>query len=68
MRIKVKITKPEKSTKILALIAFIALIATDIIGNLYLSAGAVLFAMAVIAAAITDMVGDFIKVWREFRD
>ncbi|SCN01395.1 Protein of unknown function [Bacillus cereus] len=38
------------------------------IGNLYLSAGAVLFALALIAAVITDMVGSFIKSWRENRE
>lgn len=68
MRIKVKIKKAKKSTRILALIALIGLFVTDMIGNLYLSAGAVLFALALIAAVITDMVGSFIKSWREKRE
>ncbi len=68
MRIKVKIKKAKKSTRILALIALIGLFVTDMIGNLYLSAGAVLFALALIAAVITDMVGSFIKSWRENRE
>ncbi|HGA0508853.1 TPA: hypothetical protein ACIQMB_004276 [Bacillus pacificus] len=46
------------------LIAFIALVVTDIIGNLYLSAAAVIFGMAVFAATITDMIGD----WRKQRE
>ncbi|GAB6473425.1 hypothetical protein ACTFOZ_27830 [Bacillus cereus group sp. MYBK71-2] len=58
MKIKVKIKKGKKHSAILLLIAFIALVVTDIIGNLYLSAAAVIFGMAVFAATITDMIGD----------
>lgn len=68
MRIKVKIKKAKKSTRILALIALIGLVVTDIIGNIYASGMAVLFALALIAAVITDMVGGFIKSWRESRE
>ncbi len=61
MKIKVKIKKGKKHSAILLLIAFIALVVTDIIGNLYLSAAAVIFGMAVFAATITDMIGDWRK-------
>lgn len=67
MRIKVKIKAAEKSTRILVFIALIGLFVTDMIGNLYLSVGAVLFAWALIAAVITDRIGSFIKFWRENR-
>lgn len=63
MKIKVKIKKGKKQSAILLLIGLTALIVTDIIGNLYLSAAAVIFGMAVFAATITDMVGD----WRKQR-
>ncbi|HEE9035119.1 TPA: hypothetical protein R2I11_005503 [Bacillus cereus] len=68
MRIKVKIKTAKTSTRILVLIALMGLFVTDMIGNLYLSVGAVLFAWALIAAVITDMVGSFIKSWRENRE
>ncbi|HDR8184894.1 TPA: hypothetical protein QC116_004350 [Bacillus thuringiensis] len=68
MRIKVKIKTAKKGTRILVLIALIGLFVTDMIGNLYLSVGVVLFAWALIAAVITDMVGSFIKSWRENRE
>ncbi|MEM5686400.1 hypothetical protein AAHB49_03045 [Bacillus cereus] len=55
---KSKNKKGKKHSAILLLIAFIALVVTDIIGNLYLSAAAVIFGMAVFAATITDMIGD----------
>ncbi|MGT8956224.1 hypothetical protein [Bacillus cereus] len=63
-----KIKTAKTSTRILVLIALMGLFVTDMIGNLYLSVGAVLFAWALIAAVITDMVGSFIKSWRENRE
>ncbi|WP_020062800.1 hypothetical protein [Bacillus sp. 123MFChir2] len=60
-KIKITIKKGKKHSAILLLIAFIALIVTDIIGNLYLSAAAVIFGMAVVAAAITETIGDWRK-------
>ncbi|MDM5464403.1 hypothetical protein [Bacillus cereus] len=61
MKIKVKIKKGKKHSVILLLIAFIVLVLTDIIGNLYLSAAAVILGLAVFAATITDMIGDWRK-------
>ena len=61
MKIKVKIIKGKKHSVILLLIAFIVLVLTDIIGNLYLSAAAVILGLAVFAATITDMIRDWRK-------
>ncbi|MEH6892637.1 hypothetical protein V7024_23855 [Bacillus sp. JJ864] len=62
-KIKISIKKGKKHSAILLLTSLIALIVTDIIGNLYLSAAAVIFGLAVAAAAITETVGD----WRKQR-
>ncbi|MEH7463868.1 hypothetical protein V7166_17800 [Bacillus thuringiensis] len=65
MRLKISIKKGKKYSVILGTIALIALIVTGIIGNLYLSAAAVVFGLAVLAADITEMVLDFLKKRKE---
>ncbi|PGU06689.1 hypothetical protein COD21_24500 [Bacillus cereus] len=54
-RIKINIKRGRKNSLILFAIALIALIVTDIIGNLYLSGLAVLFGLAVLAAEVTEI-------------
>ncbi|PFM27588.1 hypothetical protein [Bacillus cereus] len=60
MKIKVKIKKGKKHSVILLTIALIALVVTEIIGSLYLSAASVILGLAVAASIVTDMIGDII--------
>ncbi|ANN34935.1 hypothetical protein A9498_26960 [Bacillus thuringiensis serovar coreanensis] len=54
-RIKINIKRGRKNSLILFAIALIALIVTDIIGNLYLSGLAVVFGLAALAAELTEI-------------
>lgn len=62
-RIKINIKRGRKNSLILFAIALIALIVTDIIGNLYLSGLAVLFGLAALSAEVTEM---FLN-WKEHK-
>ncbi|PEP52123.1 hypothetical protein COC54_20360 [Bacillus pseudomycoides] len=55
--------KGKKNSASLLLIAFITLVVTEFIDNLYISAVSVIFALAVVAAVITEKIGE----WRNRR-
>ncbi|PEB54184.1 hypothetical protein CON65_16600 [Bacillus pseudomycoides] len=53
--IKIKLKEGKKHSLILFVAALIGLIVSDIVDNLFLSAAAVLFAMAALFAEITEV-------------
>ncbi|MGO5128623.1 MULTISPECIES: hypothetical protein [Bacillus cereus group] len=52
---KIRIKKGKKYSAMLLAASLIALIVSDIIENLYISAAAVIFGMAVLAAEVTEI-------------
>ncbi|OPD53368.1 MULTISPECIES: hypothetical protein [Bacillus cereus group] len=68
MKIVIKRKKGKKDSVILITIALLMLFVTRIIGNPILGGLAVVFAMAVVAADITAMIGDSIRKRKEEED
>lgn len=65
MKIIIKRKKGKKDSVILITIALLMLLVTKIIGNPILGGLAVVFAMAVLAADITAMIGNFMRKRKE---
>ncbi|KIP25845.1 MULTISPECIES: hypothetical protein [Bacillus cereus group] len=54
--------KKEKNTRVnLLIVAFVLLVVTKIIGNAVIGGLSVVFAMAVLASAITARIGEFMR-------
>ncbi len=68
MKIIIKRKKGKKDSVILLTIALLMLFVTRIIGNPILGGLAVVFAMAVVAADITAMIGNFMRKRKEEED